>query len=138
MPHLLRLLYVSRATDSFDPSSINDLLEKAQIHNALAEVTGVLCWGRGYFIQALEGSESSIIPLYAKVLKDDRHRQPFLLSIDLVSTRAFPSWSMAYVDGEALGTELHARLVSQTAVERDVSASVKLFQSALKSLRRAS
>ena len=137
MSHLLRLLYVSRTTEAFEPSSINDLLEKAQMHNALVEISGVLCSGRGYFIQAMEGAESTVLTLYAKVLRDERHKEASLLSIELVADRAFPGWSMAHIDGDKLASDLHSRLVSQTLVTRDASASIRLFQSALKSLRKA-
>jgi len=137
MPHLLRLLYVSRATDLFEPSSINELMEKSQANNSLADISGILCSGRGYFIQAMEGSEERVLSLYAKVLKDERHCEASLLSIELVAARAFAGWSMAQVDGNALSAELHTRLVSRTLVVRDASGSIKLLQEVLKSLRKA-
>ena len=137
MSQLLRLLYVSRATALFEPSSINELMEKSQANNSFADISGILCSGRGYFIQAMEGREERVLNLYAKVLKDERHCGASLLSIELVETRAFPGWSMAQVDGNALSAEVHARLVSQKLVVRDASASILLLQGVLKSLRRA-
>jgi len=138
MSHLLRLLYVSRATELFESSSINDQMKNWQVQNGLIEVTGVLCSGRGYFVQALEGLESRVITLYAKILKDERHKQVSLLSIELAPTRAFPGWAMAHIDGNTLSAELHARLVSQTLVARDADPTVNLLQRVLKSLRKAS
>lgn len=138
MSNLLRLMYVSRATEMFESSSIDDLLGKWRIQNGLSEVTGVLCSGRGYFIQAIEGMESRVLTLYTQILKDERHAQVSLLSIELVSTRAFSGWAMGHIDGNTLRAELHVQLVSQIAVVRDSSATVKLFQRVLKSLRTAS
>ena len=138
MSNLLRLLYVSRATDVFDSSSINDLLAKWQTQNAVNEVTGVLCSGRGFFVQAIEGLESRVLQLYVQILKDERHQQVSLLSIDLVSARAFSGGAMAHIDGNTLSVEHHTRLVSHTSLVRDSAATVNLFQSVLKSLRGAS
>jgi len=81
--------------------------------------------------------ESAVLPLYASILKDERHWQASLLSIELVAARAFSEWSMGNIDGDVLSADLHARLVSQTLVVRDTSASVKLFQRVLRSVRRA-
>jgi len=138
MPNLLRLLYASRATDVFESSSINDLLGKWQTQNAMNEVTGVLCSGRGFFVQAIEGLESRVLQLYVQILKDERHQQVSLLSIDLVSARAFSGWAMAHIDGNTLSVEHHSRLVSQTSVVHDSAATVNLFQRVLKSVRGAS
>jgi len=109
MSHLLRLLYVSRATEFFESSSINDQMKKWQVQNGLIEVTGVLCSGRGYFVQALKGLESRVVTLYAKILKDERHKQVSLSRIELAPTRAFSGWAMAHIDGNTLSAELHAR-----------------------------
>ena len=138
MSHLLRLLYVSRATELFESSSINDQMKNWQVQNGLIEVTGVLCSGRGYFVQALEGLESRVVTLYAKILKDERHKQVSLLSIELAPTRAFPGWAMAHIDGNTLSVEHHSRLVSQTSVVHDSAATVNLFQRVLKSVRGGS
>jgi len=138
MSNLQRLLYVSRATDMFESSSINDLLGKWQTQNALNEVTGVLCSGRGFFVQAIEGLESRVLQLYVQILKDELHQQVSLLSIDLVSARAFSGWAMAHIDGNTLSEENHSRLVSQTSVVHDSAATVNLFQRVLKSVRGAS
>jgi len=138
MSNLLRLVYVSRASEMFEPSSINDLLGKWQTNNGLSEVTGVLCSGRGYFVQAIEGLESRALTLYAQILKDERHTEVSLVSIELVSTRAFSGWAMAHIEGNTLSAELHAQLVGQISVVRDSYATVKLFQRVLKSLHSAS
>jgi len=130
-------MYVSRATEASDASSLDDILEKSHVNNPRVGVSGVLCAGRGYFVQALEGMEDDVLSLYAHVMKDVRHQQVSLLSIGLVAERAFSKWGMAYVDGNDISPELHARLVRQTMVSSDVSASGKLLQSVLRSLRRS-
>ena len=138
MPNLLRLIYASRATGTIDPSSLEVLMNEARLRNDAAGITGVLFAGRGSFVQALEGPETPVASLYGRILRDERHHQAALLHIGLVSSRAFPQWAMAFVEGEPLGGEFHARLVDRVLVDRDVSEPVRLLQATLKALRKAS
>jgi hypothetical protein len=120
-----------------DFPALEALLVKARIHNTKVGLSGILCSGRGYFVQALEGPEVQVLKIYSRILVDERHRDSSLLSVGLVSCRVFAEWSMAHVEGELLGSEMHARLVGQVILERDLSEPLKLLQSTLKTLRRA-
>ena len=137
MSNLLRLIYVSRAKGAMEASELEGLLSRARSNNEKVGLTGILCTGRGYFVQALEGPENEVFKTYTKILVDERHRESSLLSVGLVSGRVFSEWAMAHVAGELLGGDLHARLVGQVVLERDLSEPLKLLQSTLKSLRRA-
>jgi Sensors of blue-light using FAD len=137
MSKLLRLIYVSRTKGAMGASEPEGLLSQARSNNEKVGLTGILCTGRGYFVQALEGPENEVLKTYTKILVDERHRESSLLSVGLVSSRVFSEWAMAHVAGELLGGDLHARLVGQVVLERDLSEPLKLLQSTLKSLRRA-
>ena len=138
MSSLLRLIYVSRATGPVDTEFMDGLLAQARARNESLGLTGILCSGRGYFIQALEGPETPVMSLYGRILRDSRHKECSLLSIGMVSSRAFPQWSITLVEGEPLGPDLRIRLVNKVLLDRDPSEPVKLLQEALKSLRKAS
>jgi hypothetical protein len=137
MSHLLRLIYTSRANDTIDPPALEVLVNESRSRNQEAGINGILCFGRGYFVQALEGPEAPVISLFGSILRDSRHKQCCLLSIGLVSFRAFPQWAMTLVEGEPLGPELHVRLVDKVLLDRDPTEPVKLLQEALKSLRKS-
>jgi hypothetical protein len=137
MPHLLRVIYVSRATGAIDPSSMEVLMDKARLHNEKVGISGILCFGRGYFVQALEGPETHVLSLYASILRDPRHSQSALLSIGLVSARAFAQWAMAVIEGDLLGGDLQAKLFNQVLLDRDPTEPVKLLQAVLRTLRKA-
>lgn len=137
MPHLLLLICVSQATGSTDPPSLEALMNESRSRNELAGITGILCGGRGYFLQALEGPETQVMSLYASILRDARHQQSALISIGLVSSRAFPHWPMDCVEGEPLGGELHARLVDQKRMVRYPTEPARFLQATLESLRKA-
>jgi hypothetical protein len=94
---LIRLLYISRAVGAVTTTVTESILETARLHNRVAGITGVLCQGQGLFIQILEGERRAINRLYATLIKDKRHQDVELISIEEIETRKFPNWSMAHV-----------------------------------------
>ncbi len=94
---LIRLLYISRAVGAVTTTVTGSILETARLHNRVAGITGVLCQGQGLFIQILEGERHAINRLYATLIKDKRHQDVELISIEEIETRKFPNWSMAHV-----------------------------------------
>lgn len=138
MSQLIRLLYASRAAVTIDAPALEALVSEARSRNKEADISGVLCFGRGYFLQSLEGPEARLISLYGSILRDTRHQQCKLLSIGLVPSRVFQQWDMTLVEGDPVGPELWSRLVDRALLDRDPSDTVKLLQDALKSLRKAS
>jgi hypothetical protein len=137
MPHLLRVIYTSCAVGTIEPALLEALIDESRSRNEKSGISGILVSGRGYFVQALEGPETHVIPLYASILRDARHQQSAMLSVGLVASRAFPQWAMALVEGDPLGVELHDRLVGQALLDRDPSEAVKLLQATLKAIRKA-
>ena len=97
MQSLIRLIYTSRACIPFDKASLDALLEKSRSNNYHAGITGVLSFGNGFFLQVLEGPERQMIPLYATILADPRHRNCEILDINLTHERMFSNWTMGFV-----------------------------------------
>jgi hypothetical protein len=94
---LIRLLYISRATGAITTTITGSILETARVHNRVAGITGILCQGQGLFIQILEGERTHVNRLYATLIKDKRHQDVELVSIEEIQKRQFPDWSMAHV-----------------------------------------
>lgn len=94
---LIRLVYASR---SHDPSlqDLPAILEWSHRANPELEVTGVLCYLDGVYMQYLEGEENAVDALFKRIQADKRHRDVTRLERRLVSRRAFPEWSMALLD----------------------------------------
>jgi Sensors of blue-light using FAD len=133
--HLLRLVYVSRATAMLTGAVLGNILTAARARNDELGVSGVLCAGQGYFVQVLEGQQNDVLGLYASIVKDGRHTEVNLLSISLVAARAFPNWSMAHIDGDALSPSVMQKLISEAVVERVGNSSLKMLKSAVAALR---
>ena len=56
---LVRLLYASRAVDA-SPAAIEAILTQSRQHNPGSGITGILCYGGGVFLQAIEGGRSAV------------------------------------------------------------------------------
>lgn len=102
---LVRLLYVSRAVDK-DAKAIEGILESSRQHNPAAGVTGVLCYGGGIFLQAIEGGRAAVNQLYNHIVADPRHKDVVLLHYQEISERRFGGWTMGQVNLAKLNTSI--------------------------------
>ena len=94
---LVRLLYASRAIDT-SPEAIDDILAHSRQYNPSSGITGILCYGGGIFLQAIEGGRMAISDLYAHIQRDVRHQEVVLLQYEEISERRFAGWTMGAVN----------------------------------------
>ncbi len=90
------LVYASRATISFNDEMLKALLEKARENNGARNITGMLLFREGLFVQALEGQEEEIVRLFDKICKDKRHAEVIQIYLKPIQERSFPEWSMGF------------------------------------------
>ena len=93
---LCQLVYISRITSTglSSPSTLNDISETAVERNHADDITGILCYGNGYFFQCVEGSEQALTNLKNRLLIDDRHKELEILDFSEITERRFVSWSL--------------------------------------------
>ncbi len=94
---LVRLLYASRAVEATQPA-IEGILGAARQHNHEHGVTGILVYGGGVFMQAIEGGRQVISDLYGTIQRDRRHQDVVLLHYEEILERRFGGWTMGLVD----------------------------------------
>ena len=94
---LVRLLYASRAIDS-RPEAIEAILTQSRHYNPTCGITGILCYGGGIFLQAIEGGRMAVSELYGHIQKDVRHKDVVLLHYEEISERRFGGWTMGQVN----------------------------------------
>ncbi|GLS25807.1 BLUF domain-containing protein [Marinibactrum halimedae] len=99
---LTRLVYASKKSPKFCSSDIDDILETARKHNGSLGITGLLCFNRQYFLQALEGPRSAINSTYYRITQDKRHSDMLILSYEEIRERNYGSWNMGYVPESSL------------------------------------
>lgn len=102
---LVRLLYASRAVDA-GPETIDAILSQSRQFNPAGGITGILCYGGGIFLQAIEGGRAAISELYAHIQKDPRHKEVVLLHYEEISERRYSSWTMGQVDVTRVNTSI--------------------------------
>lgn len=68
-----RLLYISRATFPIGHQSDLGILQTAVANNTRHGVTGMLLRLEQYFVQVIEGAETTVQPLFEVISKDPRH-----------------------------------------------------------------
>ena len=94
---LVRLLYVSRSVHPETPEQTESILASAREHNLSNGITGVLCYGGGIYLQALEGGRHQVNALYTQIIKDPRHKDVVMLAYEEISERRFGGWTMGQV-----------------------------------------
>lgn len=97
---MFQLIYTSKEKQAFSPSALKTLLMRARIRNREVDVTGILIYHAGMFLQALEGEEAAVRTIFSRIEKDTRHADIGVLrSIASVGKRrVFGDWSMGFAD----------------------------------------
>ena len=93
---LFQLVYISRITSTglSCSSTLNDIAKVSIKNNTAEGITGILCYGNGYFFQYIEGSEQALTNLKNAILMDDRHKDMQPLEFSAISKRRFTGWSL--------------------------------------------
>jgi Sensors of blue-light using FAD len=102
---LVRLLYASRAVERSD-SAIEAILSQSRHFNPMSGITGILCYGGGIFLQAIEGGRSPVSELYGHIQQDKRHKDVVLLHYEEIQERRFGGWTMGQVNMSKINTSI--------------------------------
>ena len=103
---LVRLLYASRLVDTESKTATESILSQSKTHNPASGITGILCYGGGIFLQALEGGRLAVSELYGHIQKDSRHKDVVLLHYEEIMERRFGGWTMGQVNVAKLNTSI--------------------------------
>jgi hypothetical protein len=130
---LVRLLYVSRLADAAKPETIDSILAESRTHNPALGITGILCYGAGIFLQAIEGGRNQVSELYTHICKDKRHKDVVLLDFEEIHERRFGGWTMGQVNLAKLNASIVLKY-SETAELNPYSVSGKVSLALLEEL----
>ncbi|WP_173083374.1 BLUF domain-containing protein [Fundidesulfovibrio magnetotacticus] len=95
--NLYEVIYASNATHLMSQDDLIQLLLQCRKNNPPLELTGMLLYRAGYFLQVLEGPKECIDHMYHRIAKDVRHKNLSLLVYDKILSRSFSEWSMGFV-----------------------------------------
>jgi len=93
---VISLTYLSTATEPFSAAELRDLLRTCREKNQTVEVTGMLLYAGGHFIQTLEGADEVVDETFARIERDPKHRDVFIALREPAESRSFPDWSMGF------------------------------------------
>lgn len=93
---VISLVYISFATQEMSDDDLMRILTVSRENNSKNNITGMLLYREGFFIQALEGEEDTVIALYNKIAADPRHRNVILIYKNEITERTFSSWAMGF------------------------------------------
>jgi len=91
-----QLAYISTAVKLMSDEQLLEILKVARKRNAEHDVTGVLLYSEGTFIQALEGDDDAIYEIFDLIECDHRHKNIIKLVDKPLHERNFPDWSMGF------------------------------------------
>ena len=90
------MVYVSSAAQLFTDDQLEELLEKSRANNRRLDISGMLLYKDGNFMQFLEGPRDRVIALSKKIQADPRHRGMVVLYKEDKPERQFTDWSMGF------------------------------------------
>jgi hypothetical protein len=91
-----RIIYLSSAIELFTDEEINLLLQKSRFNNMQKNITGLLLYSEGNFIQILEGNKDEIQNTFEKIKLDNRHKNIITVINEPIKNRTFSDWKMGY------------------------------------------
>ncbi len=93
---MIHLIYVSSAQREMAEEELLLLLEQCRRRNRRQNVTGMLLYAGGNFLQVLEGEDKDVEEIYKDILNDERNNGNIVIDKDQISERTFPDWSMGF------------------------------------------
>ena len=89
---------VARQNGALIPVGLSSILRTARKTNAELNITGIMSYRNGHYIQVLEGGDRAVDQIFSKIATDSRHEQVTMLFESQISERAFPNWTMKLVE----------------------------------------
>ena len=88
------LAYTSKATRDFDNADLRKLFVRAAQFNETHDVTGLLVFSDGNFLQTIEGFNDDVQAVYERIQSDPRHTLTGVLVDEPIQRRMYPGWAM--------------------------------------------
>jgi len=100
------LVFISTAKKLMSDDELLDLLQSARLKNTENNITGMLLYSEGTFMQVLEGGKEDLRRVYNSIQADLRHRNIIVMVTGMLKDRIFSKWSMSFASVNADVLEL--------------------------------
>lgn len=92
----IHLIYTSLATGHPSQQDLEELLEQSRRRNKRQNITGMLLYRSGVYLQVLEGDIKDVHEIFSDIEKDPRNTRVTKLLEEPLLKRDFPDWSMGF------------------------------------------
>ena len=103
---IYQLVYQSAPSGKATTEVLTEILTKSQYKNLRLNLTGLLAFHQGRFIQLLEGDEEVVRSLFEVIKRDARHTDVKVLLETRSVNRAMPSWVMGFASSSRIEAKL--------------------------------
>lgn len=90
------LVYTSVANQKMSDENLKDLLKVIRDKNKRSNVTGMLLYLDPFFLQVLEGEETTLNNTFNSIKEDSRHYKVSLIYKKPIFERVFSNWTMGF------------------------------------------
>lgn len=90
------IIYISKAAGHFSQEDLIELLKICRVNNSANQITGMLLYLNGKFIQVLEGPEVEVQRTFEKIKNDERHYRVIKVLQGNYPERVFSDWQMGF------------------------------------------
>jgi hypothetical protein len=98
MSNLLSIVYVSSATKLMTEPQLEALLIDARNFNKEHNITGILLYCDGSFMQYFEGPKEAVAEVYQRIVDSRQHKNIIKMVDGPVDARNFPDWLMGIAE----------------------------------------
>ncbi|MBK5214414.1 MAG: BLUF domain-containing protein [Flavobacteriaceae bacterium] len=91
------LCYISNSVDLWQSPKLEEFFSYVKTKNIFRNITGLLLYNEGTFLQVLEGEIDDINTLLSKIEKDERHNQITVIMHREINHRFFESYQTGLV-----------------------------------------
>ena len=90
------LCFISSESTEFKEDNLIELLNYCKKNNKENNITGLLLYFEGHFVEFLEGDKEIIQEMYKKISLDKRHKSVFKITESSNEERKFSDWTMSF------------------------------------------
>ena len=143
---LVELLYCSvSVAPILTNKDLDQILASARRRNLAEDVTGMMIYHQGEFVQILEGTKESVEKVYQKFISPDpRHTAINKVHENTISHRSFNQWSMGFVGAPKIEShmplsamEILMDMLTDEAKLKPLSLGLSAFVSIYNQIRRS-
>jgi Sensors of blue-light using FAD len=136
MSAIWQVLYRSDQAYEMDAADLVKLLLESRTYNGKHDITGLLLYRGGQFMQLLEGSQPEVQRLFRKIATDPRHHVEVVEVDAPAGRRLFPDWRMGFAEAPEMdGHPAFAGVESERDVMTGLSALASGHMPAMRLMR---